>query len=67
MFRLRVTKEGHVTCRLRNRKWSMDFDDSFFEDDDDFKKKEDRRKKSNEKINYYPKICEPEVFRYTNI
>ena len=45
----------------------MDFDDSFFEDDeDDIKKKEDRRKKANEKITYYPKICEPEVSRYTN-
>lgn len=44
----------------------MDFDDSFFEDEDDIKKKEDRRKKANEKIKYYPKICEPEVFRYTN-
>ena len=38
----------------------MDFDDSYFEDDSDIRKKEDRRKKTNEE--YYPKICEPEVY-----
>ena len=62
VFLLRVSKKGHVTCQIRNRKRSMDFDDSYFEDEDDndIRKKEDRRKKTNEK--YYPKICEPEVY-----
>ena len=32
----------------------MNFDDSFFEDDKQVQKKEDE---------YYPKICEPEVYR----
>ena len=60
VFFLRVSKKDHVTCQIRNRKRSMDFDDSYFEDDSDIRKKEDRKKKTNEE--YYPKTCEQEVY-----